>query len=144
MIGLLLTSLIFAYRVVARTTPQGTTYRWIVRIPIVQFMARVSVASVVSAARLLTLLGFTGFGLPHAFWATVLIAVATLIGALITWTQREVAFAFVQIRAFSGIAAEQVDTTTIVIATAVAALILAVIATGRLATSSRLAASPAA
>ncbi|MEA5077585.1 MAG: hypothetical protein VB013_03355 [Anaerolineaceae bacterium] len=101
--------------------------KWWVRVPFSIYLGWVSVATVANVSDVLYYLGWTGGAIAPQVWAAVLLAVATLLGALMAFTRRDTAYVLVLVWAFIGIAlkfpAEPVVSTAAWVATALAAVL---------------------
>jgi len=101
--------------------------KWWVRVPFSIYLGWVSVATVANVSDVLYYLGWTGGAIAPQVWAAVLLAVATLLGALMAFTRRDTAYVLVLVWAFIGIAlkfpAEPVVSAAAWVATAVAAVL---------------------
>ncbi len=105
---LLLGSLIASYlRLDVGRTPVSTAERWCVDIPFSIYLGWVSVATIANITDWLYLVGWDGFGLAPQLWATIMLAVALILGLLMALTRRDVAYLLVFLWAFAGIAVEQ-------------------------------------
>lgn len=123
----ILLSLLATYLVLIQVTPQDTAFVWFVRIPIVIFFGWITVATIVNLSQVLVFLGWSGFGLAADVWGALLIGVATAIGLVITFFQREVAYAVVLIWAFWGVFAAHPTSTAILWSAIIATVMLVVV-----------------
>lgn len=80
---------------------------WCVHIPFGVYLGWITVATVANVQDWISSLGFTGGALSDVAWAAIMLVVATLIGALMLRTRRDIAYALVLVWAFVGIAVKQ-------------------------------------
>jgi hypothetical protein len=93
---------------VRRSNPTGRQ-RWFVSVPFSVYFGWTTVAVVANVTVLLVSVGWGGFGLPAAVWATIMVLVAMTIGTLTLVRNRDVAYGLVLIWAFAGILLRQVS-----------------------------------
>ena len=121
---ILLVSLITIYlRLnIGRSQPPAAE-RWFVHLPFSIYLGWITVATIANATSLLDYLSWNGFGISEQTWFVIMLAVALVVAALMTWTRRDVAYLLVLAWAFAGIAVKHSDnsvvSTTSWIATAV-------------------------
>lgn len=77
------------------------------RAPFSIYLGWISVATIANAAILLTSLQWGGFGLQPSTWTVIVIAVATVLGALMSLLRHDWLYGLVLVWAFAGIAAKQ-------------------------------------
>lgn len=122
----LLGALIHIYRLQAARPPTSTLERWTVHIPFRVYLGWISVATIANATITLDDAGWSGFGLSEPTWGVIMVAVAAALGLVMSLRHRDVAFALVIIWALIGIAVRLHETTSILIASLVGAVVLAV------------------
>ncbi|MCQ4087376.1 TspO/MBR family protein [Saccharibacillus sp. JS10] len=98
-----------------------------VKVPFSIYLGWVSVATIVNISALLTKYDFNGFGLGTAFWAIVMIVVASLLAFTIGFRFRDGLYPLVFAWALYAISVEQSDASQVVSTTAlVASIVVAV------------------
>jgi len=80
------------------------------RLPFSIYLAWISVATIANISIFLYSIDWSGFGIPSAVWAAILISIATLLGCIACLQRRDFAFIAVLVWAFIGIANKQSDT----------------------------------
>ena len=107
-----------------------TREKWFVAGPFSVYFGWTTGATVANVTVLLVSLGWDGFGISAAAWATVIVLVAMLIGTATMLRNRDVAYGLVLIWAFSGILLRQVSSAGLdgryptIIAAVVASLVI--------------------
>lgn len=89
--------------------------RWSVDIPFSIYLGWITVATVANITDWLYLVGWSGFGIPATTWASIMIAVASLLGLAMAITRKDAAYLFVLVWSFAGIAIKQTAATDVVI-----------------------------
>lgn len=84
--------------------------RWAVDIPVSIYLGWVSVATIANITSWLYSIDWDGFGISPQVWAVIMLAVASVLGALMAFRKRDAGYLFVFVWAFAGIAIEQADT----------------------------------
>ena len=90
-------------------TPVSTAEKWSVDVPLSVYLGWISVATVANISSWLYLVNWNGFGIAPQAWAVIMIAVASLLGVLMTVTRRDSGYVFVLAWSFAGIALKQAD-----------------------------------
>ena len=88
-------------------TPVSTAEKWSVDIPFSVYLGWVSVATVANISDWLYFVNWNGFGIAPQAWAVIMIAIASVLGVLMTVTRRDSGYAFVLVWSFAGIAVKQ-------------------------------------
>lgn len=88
-------------------TPIKTAERWNVDVPFSIYLGWISVATVANISSWLYFVNWNGFGITPQAWAVVMIAIASVLGLLMTVTRRDSGYVFVLAWAFAGIAVKQ-------------------------------------
>lgn len=128
MVAILL-SLIMIYRQLeVGRQPVARAEKWLVQLPFGIYLGWISVATIVNVACALYSQNWNGFGISPAVWAVVMMAVATVVAAMLTLQHREIAFPLVIIWALIAIAVRQTNipliiTTAIALSFALAVLV---------------------
>lgn len=78
-----------------------------VNFPVSIYLGWISVATIVNVAIVLTAIGWQGWGISPSIWTAILTLVATGLGAIVCWKQRDFAFTAVTIWALVAIAIRQ-------------------------------------
>jgi hypothetical protein len=104
----LLATLIASYlKLNVGLTPVSAAERWCVDVPFSVYLGWISVATVANISDWLYLVEWNGFGIAPEVWAVIMIAVASLLGVLMTLTRRDSGYVFVLAWSFAGIAVKQ-------------------------------------
>jgi hypothetical protein len=93
---------------VAKTSVEGIE-KWVVDIPFSIYLGWISVAMIANIATWLVSIQWDGFDIAPQVWAVIMIAVAAVLGILMTFTRRDSGYVFVLAWAFAGIAIKQAD-----------------------------------
>jgi benzodiazapine receptor len=126
MLGLLASLLIIFLRLNISTNHEKRRETWLVNIPFSIYLGWISVATIANFSITLYNLGFKGGPLPQEVWTVAVILVATTLGLIMTWQQRQIAYPLVLIWAFIGIMVKQSSIMPVVIAAAFGALLIAI------------------
>lgn len=124
MLGLLV-SLIAIYQELGASRARGLT-SWMVQAPFSLYLGWIIVATVANATAVLYDAGWNGWGLPDAFWAVGMIAVATGLGLRILWARADTILNLVLVWALVGIAVKQSATPAVAYAALAGAVLVAV------------------
>lgn len=81
--------------------------KWNVKLPFSVYLAWISVATIANVTQVLYFIGWNGFGLTPEIWTVIMLLVATVVGLLMLLREMDIAFAFVLVWAFIGIADKQ-------------------------------------
>lgn len=108
-----------------------------VHLPFSVYLGWITIASIANVAVTLVSVGWAGFGISQATWATLVVVVALLISILVLVTRRDLAYALVIIWALVGIATKQSGTPAIVTLTQAGAALVAVASAATLLTMLR-------
>jgi benzodiazapine receptor len=90
--------------------------KWLVRLPFSIYLGWISVATIANASQWLYYLSWNGWGVAAANWAVIMLAVASLLGMLMSWLENDTAYGLVLIWAFVGITVSQAGMPGIVLA----------------------------
>ncbi|MEN9561882.1 MAG: hypothetical protein RIR73_126 [Chloroflexota bacterium] len=90
-------------------TPVHAAETWSVDIPFSVYLGWITVATVANVSDWLYLVNWNGFGIAPQAWAVIMIAIASVLGLLMTVTRRDSGYAFVLAWSFAGIALNQAD-----------------------------------
>jgi translocator protein len=105
--------------------------RLLVDVPFGIYLGWVTVAVVANVSQVLFYNGWRGAPLSEAAWAVIMLLVASVLGLLMIFTRKEVAYPLVLTWAFIGIWVKQSGTPAVAITALVGAILLAVLAVGR-------------
>ncbi len=107
----LLISLLYIYVQIAREKVEfNQAQKCLVQIPFSVYLGWITVATVANVTQVLFFYNWGGWGIAPAVWAVIMLAVATLIGVLMTWRENDLAYVLVLVWAFVGITVSQADT----------------------------------
>jgi len=95
--------------------------RWSVDIPFSVYLGWISVATIANITSWLYSIDWNGFGISAPVWAIIMIAVASVVGLLMTLTRKDAAYAFVLIWSFIGIAVKQASVANVAVPAWIAA-----------------------
>ncbi len=68
------------------------------------YLGWITVATIANITSVLDYVGWDGFGLSDEAWLVIMLAVALVVAALMTWMRRDTAYLLVLVWAFAGIA----------------------------------------
>lgn len=102
--------------------------RWSVDIPFGIYLGWITVATVANISDWLYLVEWSGFGIPAQTWAVIMIAVASLVGFVMTIARGDTAYLLVLVWSFAGIAVKQTSAPAVVLAAWIAAGLMLVLA----------------
>lgn len=107
----LLLSLITIYqRLEVNRVKVSTAERWMVQIPMSVYLGWISVATIANVTDVLYDVGWSGWGITPQAWAVIMLVIATVLGALMAISRRDIAYLLVFVWSFIGIALKQADT----------------------------------
>ena len=105
--------------------------KFLVNLPFSIYLGWATVAVVANVTQVLYYWGWRGTPLTEPLWAVILLAVASLLGVLMIFLRKEVAYPLVLVWAFVGIWVKQAATPAVATTALAAAILLAVLALGR-------------
>jgi hypothetical protein len=106
--------------------------RLLVEVPFSIYLGWITVATVANVSQVLyDSLGWQGSPLSEPIWAVVMLAVAALLGGLMIFLRKEVAYPLVLVWAFVGIWVKQAETPLVAWSALIGAVLLGVLALGR-------------
>lgn len=121
----LLGTLILIYRRLAIGRDRvGAGERWAVRLPFSIYLGWITVATVANVAAALHVAGWNGWGIAPELWTAIMLAVATIIGALVILRRADIAYGLVLVWAFVGIIARFPEVPLVAISAGVTAAIV--------------------
>jgi hypothetical protein len=107
-------------------TKVSSAMKWLVHVPFSIYLGWITVATIANITSVLYFLQWNGWGISPEAWTLIMLAAAVIIGAAVSLTRGDVAYAAVLIWAFAGIAVKHEDTTIVAAAAWLAAAITAV------------------
>jgi benzodiazapine receptor len=87
--------------------------RWLVHVPFSIYLGWITVATVANVTSLLDYLNWGGWGISPEMWAVIMLVVAGVIAAGVSFTRGDVAYMLVILWAFAGIGIKQGDTAVV-------------------------------
>jgi hypothetical protein len=100
----LLVTLVLTYLELRQVRINGSKgMKWLVRLPFSVYLGWITVATVANVTDVLSYHQWNGFGIAGETWAIIMLAVATLLGVLMTVFNRDAAYLAVLVWAFAGI-----------------------------------------
>lgn len=106
-------------------TKVSSAMKWLVHVPFSIYLGWITVATIANITSVLYFLEWNGWGISPEAWTLIMLAAAVVIGAAVSLTRGDVAYAAVLIWAFAGIAVKHEDTTIVATAAWLAAAITA-------------------
>jgi hypothetical protein len=106
--------------------PVSRAMKWFVHVPFSIYLGWITVATIANATSLLHFLEWNGWGISPEAWTLIMLAAGVIIGAIISLTRGDVAYALVLIWAFAGIAVKHEDTAIVATAAWTATALTAV------------------
>lgn len=105
----ILSSLITVYQHlgIGESAPANGRVRWLAHLPISVYLGWITVATIANVTILLVSFGWDGGPISEIKWAGLMVGIAAMIGLLILWFRRDVAYVMVLIWAFFGIYSKQ-------------------------------------
>ncbi len=130
-LGLLISLVVIYLKLRAGGEAQDWQGKYLVNLPFSIYLGWATVAVVANISQGLYALGWRGAPLTEALWAVILLAVATLLGVLMIFLRKEVAYPLVLVWAFVGIWVKQAATPLVATTALAGAILLGVLALGR-------------
>jgi len=90
---------------------------WLVRVPFSIYLGWISVATVANITEVLDFVKWNGFGIAPEVWMGIVLAAVLLIGVLMNFTRRDVAYTLVILWALAGISVKQASLPAVTIPT---------------------------
>jgi len=101
--------------------------RWLVHLTFSIYLGWITVATIANVTALLAYWNWSGWGIGPEAWTAIMLAVATTVGGLVSFSRGDIAYAAVLIWAFVGIAVKHGDSSTVSTAAWVATVATAVL-----------------
>ena len=131
MAGLLVSLLAIYTKLRVGLEKRSLADRLLVETPFSIYLGWITVATVANISQVLYVLGWRGAPLSEPVWAVVMLAVATLLGGLMIFLRKEVAYPLVLVWAFVGIWVMQAATPLVAWSALIGAVVLGLLALGR-------------
>jgi len=129
--GLLVSLLVIYVKLGVGREKRNWQGKLLVDTPFSIYLGWVTVAVVANIAQVLYVLGWRGAPLSEVLWTVILLGVASLLGVLMIFLRKEVAYPAVLVWAFVGIWVKQGATPLVAMTALVGAILLGVLALGR-------------
>jgi hypothetical protein len=111
---ILLLSLIAIYqRLGIGLTRPPAGERWFVHLPFSIYLGWITVATIANATSVLDFVNWNRFGISEQTWFLIMLAVALVVAALMTWMRGDVAYLLVLAWAFAGIGVKHADNSVV-------------------------------
>lgn len=124
---ILLGLLLVIYRQLGIGQPVSRAVYWLVQVPFSIYLGWITIATIANISQALYASGYTELGLGGPAWATIMIAIGTVIISAVIYTGRgNIAYALAAIWAVAGLALAQWERSTLVGGAAVAAIVVIV------------------
>lgn len=104
----------------------SSAMKWLVHLPFSIYLGWITVATIANITALLYFWDWNGWGIDPELWTLIMLAAGTLIGAAVSLTRGDLAYALVLIWAFTGIAVKHSDTGSVAMTAWVAAAVTAI------------------
>jgi benzodiazapine receptor len=105
----------------------SSAMKWFVQVPFSIYLGWITVATIANVTILLYLWEWNGFGIGPEVWTLIVLTAAVVIGAVVSMTRGDVAYAAVLVWAFVGIAVKQSDSSVVATGAWLAAIITAIL-----------------
>lgn len=121
----LLASLLYIYIQISKARSDLTvSQKWFVKFPFSIYLGWISVATIANVSQVLFFLGWGGWGIPPTVWAVIMLIIASGLGILMNWREKDALYVLVLVWAFVGIAVSQAETSMVAITALTAAIVL--------------------
>jgi hypothetical protein len=108
---ILLASLLYIYVQISKTgSGLVRSQNWFVKLPFSIYLGWISVATIANLTQVLFYFEWGGWGISPAIWAVIMLSIATVLGLLMLWREKDIAYTLVLVWAFIGISNSQADT----------------------------------
>lgn len=129
--GLLISLLMIYLKLRVGLEKRSVAEKLLVDMPFSLYLGWATVAVVANVSQVLYTVGWQGGSLSESTWTMIMLGVASLLGVLMIFLRKEVAYPLVLVWAFVGIWVKQGDTQLVAITALVGAIVLGVLALGR-------------
>lgn len=107
----ILVTLLFIYTQLSKARlGLSRNQKWFVELPFSVYLGWISVATIANVSQVLFFFDWGGWGISPEAWAVIMLAIATILGLLMLWREKDLAYALVLVWAFVGIAYSQANT----------------------------------
>lgn len=106
---------------IGRRSAPNLAEKWLVNFPFSLYLGWITVATIANVTDALYVLNWNGFGIAPEMWAVIMLAMATLVAALMAFTRGDVTYLAVLVWAFAGIGVKQAGTPLVATAAWIAA-----------------------
>jgi hypothetical protein len=130
-LGLLISLIVIYLKLGVGREKRPVVSKLLVDTPFSIYLGWATVAVVANVTQVLYVVGWRGAPLSEALWAAIMLVVASIIGLLMIFTRRELAYPLVLVWAFVGIWVKQGNTPLVATTALAAAIVLGVAAVGR-------------
>jgi len=121
----LLVSMLYIYIQISKTgSDLDRNQIWFVKLPVSIYLGWISVATIANFTQVLYYFEWGGWGIPPGIWAVIMLAIASILGLLMLWREKDIPYVLVLVWAFIGISNSQADTTLVANAAWFASVIL--------------------
>jgi len=107
-------------------TQVSSAMKWLVHVPFSIYLGWITVATIANITSLLYFWDWNGWGIDPGVWTLIMLAAGTIIGAAVSMTRGDVAYALVLVWAFTGIAVKHSETSSVATAAWMAVAITAI------------------
>ncbi len=107
--------------------PVPSPMKWFVHVPFSIYLGWITVATIANITSWLYAIEWSGWGISAEMWTVIMLAIATVVGGVMSITRGDVAYAAVLIWAFIGIALKHQDTVIVSNAAWIAAAATAIL-----------------
>ena len=105
----------------------SSVMKWLVHVPFSIYLGWITVATIANITSWLYSIQGSGWGISPEMWTVIMLAIATVVGGVMSMTRGDVAYAAVLIWAFIGIALKHQDTAVVSNAAWIAAIVTAIL-----------------
>lgn len=105
----------------------SSVMKWLVHVPFSIYLGWITVAMIANITSWLYSIQWSGWGISPEMWTVIMLAIATVVGGVMSMTRGDVAYAAVLIWAFIGIALKHQDTAVVMNAAWIAAIVTAIL-----------------
>jgi len=128
MVSLLATLIVIYLRLNIGRVAFSAADKWLVSIPFSIYLGWITVATIANATDVLSWLGFAGGGITPQAWVVILLAVGVGLAAVSAIIRRDIAYLLVLVWAFAGIGVRWPALPTVMVASYIAAALVALLA----------------
>jgi hypothetical protein len=107
MFTILATLLVIYWHLSEKRSSLDRQQKWFLKFPFSVYLGWISVATIANISQVLYSINWGGWGISPVIWAVIMIAVASVLGLLMSWLEQDKLYVLVLIWAFVGIAYSQ-------------------------------------